>query len=97
MPFVRNGFVEIYFHPIFGRQFRKVVLVVLKQCGEDCVILVAGQHLSIYRAVPLTMYMERNVNVNVNVDLCCTLSCELFGRLPNLKRWKLSSAHMPGR
>ena len=29
---------------------------------------VAGQRLSRYWAVPLTSYMERNVNVNVNVD-----------------------------
>ena len=38
-----------------------------------------------------------HVNVDVNVDLCYTLSCELVGRLSNLKRWKLSNAHMPGR
>ena len=38
-PFVRNGFVEIYFCPIFGRQFRKLFLVVLQQYGEDCVII----------------------------------------------------------
>ena len=37
------------------------------------------------------------VNVNVNVDLCFTLSCELVGRLQNLKRSKLYTAHMPGR
>ena len=36
---VRNGFVEIYFRPIFGRQFQKVVLVVLQQCSEDCVVI----------------------------------------------------------
>ena len=41
----------------------------------------AGEHLSIYPAVPLTSYMVRNVNVNVNLDFCFTLSCELFGRL----------------
>ena len=40
--------------------------------------------------------MVRNVNVNVKVDSCFTLSCELVGRLPNLKRWKFSTAHMPG-
>ena len=39
LPFVRNGFVEIYFRPIFGRQFRKVFLVVLQQCGKYCVII----------------------------------------------------------
>ena len=38
-----------------------------------------------------------NVNVNVKADSCFTLSCELVGRLPNLKRWKLSTAHMQGR
>ena len=41
--------------------------------------------------------MVHNVNVNVKVDSCFTLSCEIVGRLPNLKRWKLSTAHMPGR
>ena len=40
--------------------------------------------------------MVRHVNVNVNIDLCFTLSCELVGRLSNLKRWKLSTAHMLG-
>ena len=42
--------------------------------------------------------MVRNVNVivNINVDLCFTISCELVRRLPNIKRWKLSTAHMPG-
>ena len=60
-------------------------------------LLVAGQHLLIYRAVPLTLYMVRNINVKVNVDLCFMLSCEHSGRLPNLKRWKLSTAHMPRR
>ena len=38
-----------------------------------------------------------HVNVDVSVDLCDTISCELVGRLKNLKRWKLSTAHMPGR
>ena len=32
--------------------------------------------------------MVPRVTVNVNVDSCFTLSCELVGRLPNLKRWK---------
>ena len=39
LPFVRNGFVAIYVWPIFVRQFRKVVLLVLQQCDEDCVII----------------------------------------------------------
>ena len=39
--------------------------------------------------------MVRNVNVKLNS--CFTLSCELVGRLPILKRWKLSTPHMPGR
>ena len=43
------------------------------------------------------LYIVRNVNVNVKVDSCFSLSCELVGRLPNLKRWKLSTAHMTGR
>ena len=34
-----NGFVDIYFCPIFGRQFQKFVLFVLQQCDEDCVII----------------------------------------------------------
>ena len=58
---------------------------------------VAGQHISRYRSVPFTPYMVGNVNVNVKVDSCFTLSCELAGRLPNLKRWEFSTAHMPGR
>ena len=41
--------------------------------------------------------MVRNVNVNVIVDSCFTLSCELFGRLKNLKRWEFPTAHRPGR
>ena len=35
----------------------------------------AGQHILIYMAVPLTSYMVRNVNVSVILDLCFTLSC----------------------
>ena len=58
---------------------------------------VAGQHFSIYLALTLTLKMVRNVNINVNVDLCFTLSCEIFRRLPNIKRWKLSTVHIPGR
>ena len=56
---------------------------------------VAGQRLSRYQAVILIFYMMRNVNVNINIDLCFTLSCKLVRRLPNFKRWKLSTAHMP--
>ena len=46
--------------------------------------------------MPLTSYMMLNVNVKVNVDMFFTLSCELVGRLPNLKRWKFFTVHMPG-
>ena len=75
-------------------------------------LLVAGQHLSRYQAVPLTSQIVRNVNVKVNVDLCSTIFCELVGRLtilgfpvnlsgdwlfPNIKVWKLSTAYMPGK
>ena len=35
------------------------------------------------------------VNISVNIDLCFTLSCELVGRLPNIKRWKFSTVHIP--
>ena len=50
------------------------------------------------RSTPFDIsYIVRNVNVNVKFDSCFTLSCELVWRLPNLKRWKLSTAHMPGR
>ena len=38
LPFVRNGFVAIYFQPIFDCQFRKVVLLVLQQYGKNCVV-----------------------------------------------------------
>ena len=40
--------------------------------------------------------MVCNINVNVKVDSCFTFSCEIVRRLPNLKRWKLSTTHMPG-
>ena len=40
--------------------------------------------------------MVRTLNVDTNVDLCFMLSCELVRRLPNLKRWKFSTAHIPG-
>ena len=35
IPFVRNLFVAISFGSIFERQFRKVLLLVLQQCGDD--------------------------------------------------------------
>ena len=37
LPSVWNGFVAIYFLPIFVHQFRKFVLLVLQQCGDDCI------------------------------------------------------------
>ena len=49
-------------------------------CNNATVIallLVAGEHLSRYRDVTLTLYIVRNVNVNVKNDFCFTLSCEL--------------------
>ena len=39
LPFVPNIFVAIYFRPIFYRQFRKVVLLVLQHYRDDCVII----------------------------------------------------------
>ena len=48
-----------------------------------------------FRSVVIHCHVVRNINVTVNVDLCFTLFCELVGRLPNLKRWKFSTAHMP--
>ena len=39
LPFFLNRFVAIYFWPIFVRQFRKVVLLVLQQCGDDRVVI----------------------------------------------------------
>ena len=39
LPFVQNGFVAIYFQPIFVCQFLKVVLLMLQQCGDDCVFI----------------------------------------------------------
>ena len=39
LPFVRNVFVAIYFQPIFDHQFRKFVLLMLQQYGEDCVVI----------------------------------------------------------
>ena len=47
-------------------------------------------------AVSFTSYMVYKVNVNVNVDLCFSLFCELVGRLKNLKRSKLYTAHVLG-
>ena len=39
LPFAQSRFVAIYFWPIFVRQFRKFVLLVLQQYGNDCVII----------------------------------------------------------
>ena len=39
LPFVWNRFVEIYFRPIFKPSILKFVLVVLQQCGKDCVVI----------------------------------------------------------
>ena len=70
-----------------------------RESQRECVYkMESEEHFSRYRAVPLTSQMVRNVNVNVNVnvDSCFTLSCELVGRLPHLKRWKIPTAQMPG-
>ena len=56
LPFVRNIFVAIHFRPISDHQFRKVVLLVLQQCGKDCVVIgYIGQHLSKYWAIPFAL------------------------------------------
>ena len=39
LPFVPNIFVAIYFWPIFDCQFLKVVLLMLQQCRNDCVVI----------------------------------------------------------
>ena len=39
LSFVRNGLFAIYFWPIFVGQFWKVVLLVLQQCVNDCIII----------------------------------------------------------
>ena len=39
LPFVLNRFVAIYFWPISVHQFWNVVLLVLQQCGDGCVII----------------------------------------------------------
>ena len=104
-----NSWGEIIYH-FFGTDLLRSIFVLFSAVSFEKLsslwyinaeriasLSVADQHLSIYRDVTLTLYMVRNVNVNINVDLCLTLSCELVGRLPNIKRWKLSTAHMPGR
>ena len=37
LPFLWN--VLVYFRPIFDRQFRKVLLAMLQQCDEDCIVI----------------------------------------------------------
>ena len=39
LPFVRNGFVAIYFWHISVRQLQIIVLLVMQQCGNDCVVI----------------------------------------------------------
>ena len=39
LPFFGNGFLGIYFRPILIHQFQKVILLVLQQCGDDCVVI----------------------------------------------------------
>ena len=39
LPFIQNGFVAIYFWPIFVRQFRNFVLLVLQQFSDDFVVI----------------------------------------------------------
>ena len=51
LPSVWNGFVAIYFRPIFDCQFRKVVLLVLQQCGTYCVAI--GVRFTTFRCIGL--------------------------------------------
>ena len=75
--------------PVEGRESQRECVYEIE--SEDFVII-GG------RSTPFEIWqMVRNVNVNVKADSCFTLSCELVRRLPNLKRWKLSTAHMPRR
>ena len=38
IPFVRKGFVAIYFWPIFDRQFQTFILLVMQQYGKGCIV-----------------------------------------------------------
>ena len=80
---------ELIGGPVEGRQSQRVCVYEIESEG---IFIIGG------RTTPFEiLQMVCNVNVNVKVDSCFTLYCELVGRLPNLKRWKVSTAHMPGR
>ena len=76
---------------ILDPQFRKIVLLLMQQCGKNCVIIggiskpfVDGWYCTsrIYPRGVFSLSGEIwNVNVNVSVDLCFRISCELVGWL----------------
>ena len=54
LPYFWNGFVVIYFWPIFKHQFQKVVLFVLQQFGKYCFVIGGRSTQLRYWAVTLT-------------------------------------------
>ena len=89
MPFFRTDFLQ----PIFDRQFRKFVLLVLQQCREDCVVIGGRSKPFFDRWTYMDIFLSVEIlgcaidlvdgqmvrNVNVNIYLCFRLSCELVG------------------
>ena len=54
LPFFRNGFVAIYFDLFSSVSFKKLSSWCCNNAAMIVSLSVAGEHLSIYRAVPLT-------------------------------------------
>ena len=97
LPFFRNGFVEIYFSPISGHQFQTVLLVVMQQCGKDCVTIGESSTTVEILSCDIDLVDGAQCKCKHNVDLCFTLSYELVERLPNINPWKFFTAHILGR
>ena len=78
---------------IFDRQFRKVVLLVLQQCSEDCIVISGRSKHFIDKWTYIGVYLYEEIlgcaidlidgkmvrGVNINGYLCFRLFCDLVG------------------
>ena len=81
LPFVLNVFFAIYFWPIFIRQFWKVFLLVLQQCGDDCAVIGGRWTPFDILGCAVDLMDGAQCKFKCNNDFFFPLPCELVGWL----------------
>ena len=79
IPLVWNVFVAIYFWPIFILQFLKVVLLMMQQCSDYCVVIGCKWTSFKILVCAIELVDSAQCKCKYNNDFCFSLSCELVG------------------